>query len=126
MDNDDLKPCPFCGGDATETQKGSNYVIVRCESLRCSVRPSAVCYDSGSGYDFTIWNRRAPITRAQVNEYEWCKAAGMAVVPVEPDIIRTRKLFQELCSSDLVNDDDLGLVFYKAMIGFAKESWNIS
>ena len=56
----ELKKCPFCGGDAAETQKGDNYVIVRCLSIMCRVRPSAVCYKDKSGvYDFSAWNGRA-------------------------------------------------------------------
>lgn len=57
--SDELLCCPFCGGEGTETQKGSNYVIVRCESLACGVRPSAVCYEKEGGYDFWPWNNRA-------------------------------------------------------------------
>ena len=55
----ELLCCPFCGGDATETQKGSNYVIVRCEYLGCFVRPSAVCYIEEGNYNFMPWNHRA-------------------------------------------------------------------
>jgi hypothetical protein len=56
----ELKPCPFCGGEAKETQTGKNYVIVRCMSLHCGVRPSAVCYKDkdDSAYDFWAWNLR--------------------------------------------------------------------
>jgi hypothetical protein len=57
----ELKPCPFCGGEAKETQTGENYVIVRCMSLYCGVRPSAVCYKTNGSYDFWAWNLRATI-----------------------------------------------------------------
>jgi len=55
----ELKPCPFCGGKAEETQTGDNYVIVRCSTLYCQPNPSAVCYKDDNGdYDFYPWNNR--------------------------------------------------------------------
>jgi hypothetical protein len=55
----ELLCCPFCGGKGSETQKGDNYVIVRCENLACSVRPSATCYEKDGSYNFFPWNSRA-------------------------------------------------------------------
>ncbi len=59
MSNEELKPCPFCGGQldpSYETFKG-------CEGCGAEVY-----------MDDASWNARAPITREQVNE--WCKAEG--------------------------------------------------
>ena len=46
---------------------------------------------------------------------------GYSLVPDEPCHIITEKIFLECASSDEIEDDDLGMEFYKAMIKAAKE-----
>ena len=45
---------------------------------------------------------------------------GMALVLAEPDPAETRRIFAQICSTDMIDDDDFGLEFYKAMLNAAK------
>ena len=61
----ELKPCPFCGGEATISLKGNAHskrsVVVKCSGCRYERKDSALRY----GHDWllsvavTAWNRRA-------------------------------------------------------------------
>ena len=57
----ELKPCPFCGGEAAleHSSEGRGYSYVRCK--KCHVRGVSYCmkFDKSS-YDEAIeaWNRR--------------------------------------------------------------------
>lgn len=52
MDEIELKPCPFCGGEAVE--RGHNVVWIRCRE--CGAETKAWC---SSEQAKEAWNRRA-------------------------------------------------------------------
>ena len=47
---------------------------------------------------------------------EYLAERGLVAANKDPDALMVRELFADICSSDLINDDDLGLEFYKLMI----------
>lgn len=58
----DLKPCPFCGGEAIRIKRDKAYYgesyFVRCDNSNCNVHPRTDSYDRQC--DATkAWNRRA-------------------------------------------------------------------
>lgn len=55
----ELKPCPFCGGEATLTKEYGRF-FVSCENDNCSVGVETTLWVSGT-MDGAIkaWNRRA-------------------------------------------------------------------
>ena len=64
--NKELKPCPFCGGEAT-TSHGFNtagqYFFISCEECGCRTRDFYKWYD-GENYEIKAveaWNTRKPI-----------------------------------------------------------------
>lgn len=60
----DLKPCPFCGGDAV-TENLILEGVVRC-SVCCAkiIRKHEVKEDTGQAEAIAAWNRRAPLAEA--------------------------------------------------------------
>lgn len=53
----ELKPCPFCGGEAVFLKWGYCW-SVECRNDYCDVLPeTAICYTKEEAAD--IWNRRA-------------------------------------------------------------------
>lgn len=62
MGNTELKPCPFCGGDAKlrDTTYGNNIsaYVVRCGNVDCDVRPTT-SYFRVRKDAIERWNRRA-------------------------------------------------------------------
>lgn len=54
----ELKPCPFCGGEATRFgNHRNNRYSVACKNDKCVVRPSTLFYDRQC--DATkAWNKR--------------------------------------------------------------------
>ena len=61
----ELKPCPFCGGEATISWKGNVHstrsVVVKCSGCRYERKDSALRYGDDWLLDVavTAWNRRA-------------------------------------------------------------------
>lgn len=57
----ELKPCPFCGGEAErETFKhayGHTMYYVQCSNKKCAVSPITSAYKA-KGADIRAWNRR--------------------------------------------------------------------
>ncbi len=48
----DLKPCPFCGGEANLFDHGDEYCLVACSG--CCVRT----HDGTADEVIAVWNRR--------------------------------------------------------------------
>ena len=63
MENE-LKPCPFCGGDAIiDYGMGINKYWVLCDNEKCGLRPMTDAYANKSVAK-KVWNRRATDERA--------------------------------------------------------------
>ena len=67
-DAPELKPCPFCGGDASDGWFGLEYNIC-CETACCPGRsgaseyaatPTSLDTDNAKKAAADLWNRRAP------------------------------------------------------------------
>lgn len=58
---DNLKPCPFCGGNAgikwTDEASGMQSVGCMTMSMLCP-NPSIVIYKVTGEFDYTYWNKR--------------------------------------------------------------------
>ena len=60
----ELKPCPFCGGEATAefgiviTDKPSDWNVVCCKNKQCRIQPTTDWHKSRSVV-VREWNRRA-------------------------------------------------------------------
>ena len=58
----ELKPCPFCGGEAKlqDTTYGNNIsaYVVRCKNIDCDIRP-ATSYFRLKKEAIERWNRRS-------------------------------------------------------------------
>lgn len=64
----ELKPCPFCGGEATfDDHKKHGFIRVCCDNLGCCMMPRTLCY-TGADDAARAWNKRAERT---------CKVAGV-------------------------------------------------
>ena len=59
--NEELKPCPFCGSKAVVIRDTGDFLIVGCSrvSMLCPNPSMTVYKDKGGNYDFKYWNRRA-------------------------------------------------------------------
>lgn len=53
---DNLKTCPFCGGEA-EVQEFGYYTYVRCINKKCAIKPITACY-LDEERAVKEWNRR--------------------------------------------------------------------
>lgn len=73
----DLKPCPFCGGEAELVFFGGAYCAISCQTCNC--RTDAMDFDDAVRA-FETWNRRAERTcRMDVDEWRntvRCTACG--------------------------------------------------
>ena len=64
--SEELKPCPFCGGEATlfqikcitHSNGGAGMFQVKCVNLQCNVSPKTM-YESSKDEAIVAWNRRA-------------------------------------------------------------------
>jgi hypothetical protein len=57
----ELKPCPFCGGEARVSDCGWGHCYVRCTNtsgMKCPVRPITKYFDRANKA-IEAWNRRA-------------------------------------------------------------------
>lgn len=60
----ELKPCPFCGGEATSIfgimidGKQSEWNVIKCKNPKCRIQPSTDWHKSKSVV-VREWNRRA-------------------------------------------------------------------
>lgn len=55
---DELKPCPFCGGDAEIYDFKDGRYLVECSNTSCDVYPcTSIHYDKEDA--IAAWNRRA-------------------------------------------------------------------
>ena len=61
-----LKPCPFCGGEATRTTM-RKFKYVSCENSDCSMVVEAGALFSREEEAITAWNTRAP-TKADLQQ----------------------------------------------------------
>lgn len=67
----DLKPCPFCGGDAGFDHDDNGWVWIDCSSCGASTNARVSAMDDCKPLLAEQWNRRAT-------------TPGMRLVPVEP------------------------------------------
>ena len=61
----DLKPCPFCGGEAYSDKIGKPLFTIRCTNIDCYAEISKVSYEEA----INAWNTRKPM-EAVVAELE--------------------------------------------------------
>jgi len=85
-----LKPCPFCGGEASMfCDESTDTWNVFCDNVPCPAEPgTAICFSEQEAID--AWNTRAyyeaeldalPMTEENMREYGWvrertCKVVG--------------------------------------------------
>ena len=68
--SEELKPCPFCGGEAKVTEYNGGFVAIGCSNGKCHMHPHTFCLPSVE-YATEVWNRRAERTcRMEYNE-QW-------------------------------------------------------
>lgn len=65
--NKNLKPCPFCGGEAGVSERYDEYCAVRC--ITCGAKTNFSMTKKGA---IELWNRREPIDKV-VKQLEECK-----------------------------------------------------
>lgn len=65
MSNDQLLPCPFCGGAKTENHHDDGITWTRCKSCGAT-GPELSKYSGEEGESFTDWNTRAQLQPASV------------------------------------------------------------
>ena len=57
-----LKPCPFCGGNATiivDNKHHDDFQIIGCNTLSMLCpNPNMTAYKVDGEFDYTYWNRR--------------------------------------------------------------------
>ena len=56
----DLKPCPFCGGEADILVKKEEFEIVGCtkKTMLCPMPSITVYKDENGNYEYKYWNNR--------------------------------------------------------------------
>lgn len=64
MNNEKLKPCPFCGAPAGVKFEHDKFQIIGCmtrkyETMLCPSPTMTVYKNDGGSFDYTYWNRRA-------------------------------------------------------------------
>ena len=61
MSQDKLKPCPFCGGEASIISEQENFQIVGCrtELFMLCPTPTMVIYKTDGAWGYDVWNRRS-------------------------------------------------------------------
>jgi len=50
---EDLKSCPFCGGEAIIISKGFMKYVVKCKTCKASIKTKTI------SESITMWNKRA-------------------------------------------------------------------
>lgn len=60
----ELKPCPFCGGDAEIQELGNRWLVVCIDGEECGVQGHVAAVDA---YAVEAWNRRADATLREDN-----------------------------------------------------------
>ena len=56
---EELKPCPFCGGEAKETNVFGR-IGISCEECGVMLRSEEICRETGYGSLYQTWNHRTP------------------------------------------------------------------
>ena len=86
----ELKPCPFCGGEAKSYVRDygdTHYWRVSCSSDRCGVNPVTNVYHTESGA-IEAWNIRAERTCHSEYSDRWeCSECGFLDAYVTADFI---------------------------------------
>ena len=58
--NEELKPCPFCGGDGEMTAGGFGERQIRCANKHCDAGLGGSCWQTTEADAISAWNRRTP------------------------------------------------------------------
>ena len=58
--NEELKPCPFCGGDGEMTAGGFGERQIRCANKHCDAGLGGSCWQTKEADAISAWNRRTP------------------------------------------------------------------
>ena len=66
MKQDELKPCPFCGGKAEIriadiNSSGNELYLLKCCNIKCSVIPKVPFHSYDKDKLIDAWNRRAEV-----------------------------------------------------------------
>lgn len=78
MNTEELKPCPFCGGEAVSEE------TITDNSVRCQVCHGGVTIDNDAiGHSVRIWNMRAKCEDEELDE--WLESARVENInPLSP------------------------------------------
>ena len=71
----DLKPCPFCGSEATHDTNGSEIWVI-CK--KCGTRCLSTCFSGKKGVQIVNerWNKRVPSAQTEIIRCEDCMHNG--------------------------------------------------
>jgi len=80
--SDELKPCPWCGGEAeivvgTDSGTSEDYWLARCVEKTCEVSPRIASYDCAEDA-IRIWNTR-PVEDALLEKLQQLQAKWDAI-----------------------------------------------
>lgn len=68
-DSDRLKPCPFCGGEATFDHDDNGWNWIECTRCGASTNARVSAMDDCKPLLLEQWNKRVPPTPQQVSDY---------------------------------------------------------
>jgi hypothetical protein len=82
----ELKPCPFCGGEATLYREGRKF-FTGCLGNDCAIQPVTANYTSEAAV-YSVWNTRPLESSARkaalLEAAEICKASKDGIVTPSP------------------------------------------
>lgn len=84
----ELKPCPFCGGEARSYSYGTKAAVAHCSNESCAVKPEFHCKEEAQTWD--VWNTRADDSHLAAENERLRKLLGEAedgLEKIENDLI---------------------------------------